>query len=1107
MTYLSLLLLLAAVALACGLAGAAVGRTAAWVLRLGVTFRRLFLAAGLGGGLAAGSIVAARSLILDPWQAGLVRWAGPALAAVALIAVALAGMQSAAWKRAAAGVLTLLPVAGLIAAFPWVLDPLTLMAFSVAGATLEPPPVADLPPAAEATTGEIRRLERSLPHALARLTVINGTGGHGGFHRTDLALEGRLWSMVRALPVWDGGGARLIETIDRVYLAYHGNAYHGWTWHYPYFDCFKAVALASKARREYRDPAVREAALWRQAYCYRVRGLDGGEYPYREYLERYPSVAAQARWHSDLDRARELLAELVERFPGGAYRAHAQALLDFGFAEIAAPVSFPATAASDEEFQPAPSAEAGDVDIPALRSDLETMVPERRRRALEALGALGTGGAEHAATILPFLDDPMSEVQLAALEALARVAPTPETAAELLRYFEPEQQWHNHWEAARALLAIERRTGEVLPLIVAGFVGGRFDPGRSGNDIRLLIPSADLKRRALRRVAAEVDPPRDRRARLADVLCALAQRPDIPSGAGQRAFDAEAEAEARLRRMLDDPAREVRRAAAGALGALGRPMAPETATRLAGVTVDSDAVVRERVAAALGRTGMIVGTEQLVAALGDPEPAVRIAAAKSLGQSAGAKAVAPLIVMLDDPELEVQVAAISALGALHEIAAPAVDRLTEIVLGDDPDLGSEALFAVELILGFDSPRLHELSAYYGATHGPRVHGGGWLEERRAKQAAAAAAETDPVAAGDVPAAGSTVAFELLRAIPHPAPPDGPGAFGYTLAADAERVAVGDYMNDRVFLIDPRTGELLHVLKGAGDEYFGTGLALDGGRLGVGAARRDGRGGVDLFDAATGRRLRRITPPEGPDSSYGSRLALSEHGLLVTSHLSSRVDRIDPESGTLLGQFESPDPEICPHIGSDLALSGQRVVIGAGGCHGYGVDGRVYVFALGGGEPLLAIDNPSPGSGSTDLFGDDVVVAGGDILVAARQDSTLGEYTGAVYLFDGETGELLLELLNPDPGNASFGVSVAAIGSDLLAVGAPGHNNHEKVYLFDLTGRRHPAIPSAYRSPYVNSSWSFFGQRLAVVPGGELLIVGASTADPAGEVYVFRRVRP
>ncbi len=151
-----------------------------------------------------------------------------------------------------------------------------------------------------------------------------------------------------------------------------------------------------------------------------------------------------------------------------------------------------------------------------------------------------------------------------------------------------------------------------------------------------------------------------------------------------------------------------------------------------------------------------------------------------------------------------------------------------------------------------------------------------------------------------------------------------------------------------------------------------------------------------------------------------------------------------------------------------------------------------------------IENPTPGS--LDLFGGEVEVAGRDLLVAARQDSSAGNH-GAVYLFDGDSGELELTLRNPAPGQTSFGSSIAAVGSDLLAVGAPGEANQERVYLFDrVSGRRQPAIESAYRSPYANMSWSHFGNSLAVVPGSDLLVVGASTADPAGAVYVFRRVR-
>ncbi len=652
MIYLSLLLLVTSAALVAGLAGAVAGKLTVWLVRAeDATFRRLFMAALAGGGLAAVSLVAARFLILDPRHAVLSRYAGLALAAATLIALVLAGTRAAAWKRFAVGLGTLVPAGALAAGFARSLDLLAMLVISFVGLAGGAPPAYDLPAAGDATPREIRSLERTLPHVLDRLTWSGGEGWHGSSHQNDPLLEKRLWPTVSALPIWQGGGEWLLEIIDRVYLAYHVNYYHGWIWHYPYFDCSKAIALARKIEREYRDPRLQEEALWRQAFCYRVRGLDAGEKgafarfrraPYADYARHYPSAAAQAKWRSDLDRARELLAELIERFPAGSHRAEAEALLRFEFAEIARPVSFLA--------QP--------------------------------------------------------------------VAPAAPDALE---------------QARRA-----------LPGFFAEVINGQFVLNPAGGDFGQPVPDLEIARRALRlAVEALDDPDPEIRSRLAMLFGNLAAGPSGQFGSGPRAFDVEAEAEARLRLMLDDPAPGVRRAAAGHLGLLYRPLASSTLARLVDAVADGDAGVRRRAASSLEKAGASGAVPQLIAASGDADPSVRRAAAKALGMLAREDAVPALVALIEDPDLEVQVAAISALAWLQQDAASAVDRLAELVLGDDPGLGFEAPRAIDRILAWDDPRLHELSANYAATHGLRARIGGWNEARREAEAQAIRAAADP----------------------------------------------------------------------------------------------------------------------------------------------------------------------------------------------------------------------------------------------------------------------------------------------------------------------------------------------------------------------------
>ena len=120
-----------------------------------------------------------------------------------------------------------------------------------------------------------------------------------------------------------------------------------------------------------------------------------------------------------------------------------------------------------------------------------------------------------------------------------------------------------------------------------------------------------------------------------------------------------------------------------------------------------------------------------------------------------------------------------------------------------------------------------------------------------------------------------------------------------------------------------------------------------------------------------------------------------------------------------------------------------------------------------------------GTQSDDRFGFAVAEVGGNVLVGAPYFNGDAVDSGAAYLFDSTTGQLLHTFLNPEPENRYFGFSVAAAGDDVL-VSTIG--NVGAVHLFDgLSGN----LLRTYRKP-TPSNYDAFGcvvTALAWIPIG------------------------
>ncbi len=206
------------------------------------------------------------------------------------------------------------------------------------------------------------------------------------------------------------------------------------------------------------------------------------------------------------------------------------------------------------------------------------------------------------------------------------------------------------------------------------------------------------------------------------------------------------------------------------------------------------------------------------------------------------------------------------------------------------------------------------------------------------------------------------------------------------------------------------------------------------------------------------------------------------------------------NGVLMRTFLNPAPANGYFFGWTMAAVGNdKVLIGAplGATPGAAQPGAAYLFNTNG---TLLRTYLLPTAQASAQFGVSVAAIGSDrVLIGASRDNRAGTAAGATYLF-GTNGALLATFTNPVPANFEFfGAAVAALGSDRLLIGSsstPG-----AAFLFRTNG----VLLAKFNNPIPDSGGTF-GQTLATV-GNDLIAIGAPGANimaaGAGAVYLFR----
>ena len=174
-------------------------------------------------------------------------------------------------------------------------------------------------------------------------------------------------------------------------------------------------------------------------------------------------------------------------------------------------------------------------------------------------------------------------------------------------------------------------------------------------------------------------------------------------------------------------------------------------------------------------------------------------------------------------------------------------------------------------------------------------------------------------------------------------------------------------------------------------------------------------------------------------------------------------------------------------------------------------GEIYILDGITGDLLFTISNPNPYDNDVDEFGITVAFVGDDkIAVGSPVQPAKGQFAGGmVYLFDADTGNLIREITDSNPREVdTFGHSVASLGDDRVAIGIPGKDVKGvdlagTVSIFDAnTG----SLVKMIRNPEPDEH-DQFGKFIVSDIDNNRLLVGAHTRNvdgkiSAGAVYLF-----
>lgn len=345
---------------------------------------------------------------------------------------------------------------------------------------------------------------------------------------------------------------------------------------------------------------------------------------------------------------------------------------------------------------------------------------------------------------------------------------------------------------------------------------------------------------------------------------------------------------------------------------------------------------------------------------------------------------------------------------------------------------------------------------------------------------------------------SGISGQLAWRLANPDPNPGGGAsdgFGGTMISIGGDILIGAAGDDldgdpshanagSVYLVNGRTGAVLRKIPnpepGVGDQFSNGALGILGSNLIVGAPfdAPDGlvlAGTVYVIDKMTGAVLMRIPHPEpllygNSDDRFGRSVAGHEGNILVgapaddqNGNMTGGAYLLDRQTGAILRRIANPDPDpvdgYFSAFGYPVRSFGGKIVIGEPWHRSGGKNlGAVYVFDGQTGALLYTLQHPKPGdqldvSGNAANFGWEIGEHDGFLAVSTPTDDVNGvRDAGSVYVFDLNTGQLVMSIHNPNPVAYDYFGFVAFHGGQIICKAhgkdLPDAANAGEVYVYE-----------------------------------------------------------